>query len=387
MTDRADRMDDKDNIGNMDNMSGMSRPWQGITLRAILRDADAWRLLACSEDGGAGSGIEASEATAAGLAVPSFTGTVHSVYRSTINIAVTNAGGRLLSLGVRSAVLPPGMAEIDQYVYYRDLDTAIKQGKQVEIIGNYLILSEHVRCDLSAAHPVPLALPVYPENTAVPSGRVEQITAWLKRCGKPGGAGSPWIMYTAGGEIADTLEGLGKLNKMDKPNTLNTLHEKAFYHELQRLSHVLYTYDEPALYEALAAPVGMGIGLTPTADDFATGCLGLLLAARSSCREWADTNRDRWLAGITGKTTFLGYEMLHHVLHGSINQAALDVITACLHPQVNEWEERVQRLLALGSTSGTDMLCGIAFGLHALQVWKRREEYAYTNSGSEERLP
>lgn len=338
----------------MNNMDNMDRTWEGITLCAILRDADAW------------------------LAVPSFTGTVHSVYRSTLNIAVTNAGGRLLSLGGRSAVLSPGMAVIDRDVDFRDLDAAIKQGKQVEIIGKYLILTEHVRCDLSAAHPVPLTIPVYPESMAVPGDRREQIKAWVKRYGKPGGAGQPWLLLTEGSGVADTL---------DTPDKLDTLHEKAFYHELQRLSHVLYSHDEPALYEELAAPVGMGIGLTPTADDFATGFLGLLLAARSSCREWTRANRNRWLAGITGKTTFLGYEMLHHVLHGSINQAALDVITACLHPQANEWEARVQRLLALGSTSGTDMLCGIAFGLHALQVWKRREEYAYTNSCSEERLP
>lgn len=356
---------------NMGNMGGVSTPWQGITLRAIMRDANAW------------------------LAAPSSTGTVHSVYRSTINIALTNAGGCLLSLGVRSAVPAPGMAVIDRDVDFRNLDTSIKQGKQVEIIGNYLILTDNFRCDLAAAHPVSLALPmVNPEEITEPGGRAEQITAWIKRSGKPGGAGRPWLLLAADDGGADLPEELGASHALDKlkpnrphtPNKLDTLHEKAFYHELQRLSQVLYSDDESALYEALAAPVGMGIGLTPTADDFATGCLGLLLAARPSCREWADANRTRWLADIQGKTTFLGYEMLHHVLHGAINQAALDVIAACLHPQVCEWEARVERLLALGSTSGTDMLCGIAFGLHALQVWKRREEYAYTNSGSEERL-
>jgi hypothetical protein len=366
MMDRAGRLGNMDNTGNMGSMGGMNKPWEGITLRAILRDADVWRMPA------------------------SLTGTVHSVYRSTINIALTHVEGRLLSLGVRLAVLSPGMAVIDQNVDFRDLDASIKQGKQVEIIGNYLILSDHVRCDLSTAHPVSLALPVYTEEIAAPGGRAKQITAWVKRYGKPGGAGRPWLLLTADDGGADPPEELGANHALDKLNTpikLDTLHEKAFYHEVQRLAHVLHFDDESALYEALAAPVGMGIGLTPTADDFATGCLGLLLAARPSCREWAGANRTRWLADIQEKTTFLGYEMLHHVLHGAINQAALDVITACLHPQAWEWEARVQRLLSLGSTSGTDMLCGIAFGLHALQVWKRREEYAYTNSCSEERLP
>lgn len=280
----------------------------------------------------------------------SFIGNVHSVYRSTINIA-DNQGIRL-SLGVRSAVLGPNMVVIDEDLDFTSLDANIKPGKQVKLLGDILILSESIRCDLSAADVISLNIPAF--VGAVKDHAARDITDILQHYGKSGGAGQPWLLHKTGRGV------------------LSTLHEKAFYQELVQLFNLLSSSEEETLYEHMASLIGMGIGLTPTADDFVTGCFSVLLAGHSGCREWVPLHGDCWLDSIKGRTTFLGYEMLRQVLAGKVNQAALDVLHACFCPEAADLEKRVRRLLTLGSTSGTDMLAGMAFGLETLHVWKRR---------------
>lgn len=279
---------------------------------------------------------------------------VHSVFRSTVNIA--DERGLFLSLGNRSSMLAPRMAIIDRDLDFTGLDPTLKPGKIIEIIGHSLLLSDRVRCDLSAARATSLAIPrVAAVDSESLSAAVTVLTESLKLYGKPGGAGRPWLRYASGS------------------GALDTLHEQAFYRELIGLSRLMHDGGEQGLYENAAGLVGMGIGLTPTADDFLTGFFGTLLAARAACRDWAELNRDRWLESVAGNTTFLGFEMLKQALEGKVNQAALNVIQACFGSDRRSLEVPITRLLELGSTSGTDMLAGIAFGLTTLQVWKRRE--------------
>lgn len=305
-----------------------------ITLQAVEREEGAWLLPPAAEG------------------CPSVAGTVHSVYRSTLNIL--DVRGALHSLGTASSILSPGMAVIDRNTDFTGWADDIKPGKSIVIDSEYLLLSGRIRCDLSAARAVSLDIPRLPAG--LPTAMCTELNTILRIYGKPGGAGRPWLLYA---------EGSG---------TLETLHEKAFYQEMLGLLSLMRSGEEEVLYDALGAIAGMGIGLTPTADDFITGFLGIMLAARSGSRKWARRHRTRWLAGIAGRTTFLGFEMLKQVLCGRLNRAALEVVTACFSTNKDDLYASARRLIGLGSTSGTDMLAGMAFGLEALHVWKRREE-------------
>ncbi|WP_162551291.1 DUF2877 domain-containing protein [Paenibacillus tepidiphilus] len=291
---------------------------------------------------------------------------IHSVYKSTINIAGKD-GQLLLSLAVRPAILAPGMAILDWEGDFTGLFSPHKPCNQIRIVGSSLQLSEWLICDLSAARLVSLAIPG--PMAAAPPERLAELTEALRRFGKPGGAGRPWLRAAGW------------------PAPLETLHERALYSQLMKLALLARSGGERELYGALTGFAGLGIGLTPSADDFITGFFGIMLAARPECRQWAEHCGAGWLARVQARTTFLGYEMLRQALAGKVNRAALAVITACLEGDGRRLEAAACGLAALGSTSGTDMLAGIAFGLDTLYVWKRRESNADQNCHSEERLP
>lgn len=318
---------------------------EGITvLQAIKRDAGL-RL----PPAGAGSGSY-----------------VHSVYRSTINIC-GEEGELLLTLAVPSAVMAPGMAVIDREADFKELCANIKPGKHIRIDGKNIHLSHTVICHLPGARPVSLTIPCTPADATVRTS--SEVTAVLRRWAKPGGAGRPWLLYAG------------------CPVQLETLHERALYTELTSLDLLMRSGGEEQLYEAAGGIAGLGIGLTPSADDFLAGFFGILYAARPAFRAWAAASGGAWIGRVKGQTTFLAAEMLKRTLEGETNEAALGVMAACFGNGKEPLEAAVRRLLALGSTSGTDMLAGMAFGLETLDVWKRREDHANESSDSKKRLP
>lgn len=290
---------------------------------------------------------------------------IHSVFRSTVNIC-GEEGELLLTLAVPSTVMAPGMAVINRESDFRVLCTNIKPGKQIRIDGKIIYLSDSLVCHWGGAALVSLAIPL--ALSAAPVRTAAELTAILRRWAKPGGAGRPWLLC-AGCAVQ-----------------LETLHERALYAKLTLLDLLMRTGKEEQLYEAMGGIVGLGIGLTPSADDFLAGFFGVLFAARPAFREWAAVHGDVWLSRVKGQTTFLAGEMLKRTLAGEANEAALGVMRVCFGNEKKSLEEVAQRLMALGSTSGTDMLAGMAFGLETLDVWKRRGNHANENSDSKQCL-
>ena len=113
--------------------------------------------------------------------------------------------------------------------------------------------------------------------------------------------------------------------------------------------------------------IGLGLGLTPSADDTLSGIMaGLyilgshfsmdmtqLLAINNSVISKLDET----------KTTLVSKEFLEHAAHGEIAENGRNIIYAILSPSNTLLKPKVEALLKMGETSGTDITLGTILGL------------------------
>lgn len=111
--------------------------------------------------------------------------------------------------------------------------------------------------------------------------------------------------------------------------------------------------------ESLKQFVGLGVGLTPSGDDFIVGLLSVLSRYDAS-GQWLNGIRNE-LKGSTidKKTTRVSSYMIHYALDGCFNAALIELVCGKV-------AENLENVNSIGSTSGTDMLTGVGFGLDRL---------------------
>jgi hypothetical protein len=137
------------------------------------------------------------------------------------------------------------------------------------------------------------------------------------------------------------------------------------------------------LAAALRMSAGLGVGLTPAGDDFILGlaaadhcaggstsachCRGESAPASTSAPGPAPTLLSE-IDAIAGSTTLLSGFMLKAASQGRWPEPVRDLIAAIGACDLLELDRAVDRTLALGATSGQDVLAGIIFGLEAASV-------------------
>lgn len=132
---------------------------------------------------------------------------------------------------------------------------------------------------------------------------------------------------------------------------------------LRALTEGLQTGDDAAAADAVCALLGLGNGLTPSADDVLCGMLYVLLRSAASreervqslarvvCREAPMRTNAVSAACLTAIATGAEYERMHDVLRWLSGQG----------------ENCVYRLLEVGSSSGSDMLMGMLAACRLLE--------------------
>ncbi|RVU27931.1 DUF2877 domain-containing protein [Streptomyces antnestii] len=135
------------------------------------------------------------------------------------------------------------------------------------------------------------------------------------------------------------------------------------------LTQAVASADEPAMRRAFLALIGLGPGLTPSGDDFLTA-LALLSALPGSGLTPLARVLSHVLREHPGRTTRLSAATLDEALRGRALAPLLDLVHTLSHTS-GHTEARVTRslrnpvrdVLAIGHTSGTDILSGLVTGL------------------------
>ena len=106
--------------------------------------------------------------------------------------------------------------------------------------------------------------------------------------------------------------------------------------------------------------IGLGVGLTPSGDDYLVGLLAGLEAS-------GDPARKVLAAAIAthapGRTTTIGVSMLVHAARGAFAERLHDVLVAIATGRQDDLSTLIGRALAYGATSGSDTLVGMLAAL------------------------
>lgn len=118
--------------------------------------------------------------------------------------------------------------------------------------------------------------------------------------------------------------------------------------------------------------VGLGPGLTPSGDDFVGGLLFAayyLKAAYPGTIAWDRASIDDFLGWARDKTNVISYAILRDHANGHGVDALHSVFAALAQgAEMGEVRARVGRLVAIGSTSGWDMLAGLIVAMLAVNA-------------------
>ncbi|WP_329886005.1 DUF2877 domain-containing protein [Pseudoramibacter faecis] len=258
-------------------------------------------------------------------------GHVHSVYRHTINLVMDS---QLISLQpLSSSFSPVTLAVADE-----DFSTlAIAPGTAVHLAGNKLCCQTTNRAlsfDTARSHILPSSLSAcYPCDPRFLSAMA---------------------MHIISRSNADGFASL--INRSYDHTDLILAAAKAF---LVKTQHQLENCHPAAAAETLSQIIGLGIGLTPSGDDFLCGAL----AALRACNLWQSLfsrSLRQILASRLSQTNPISAAFLRCALQSHFSPAVLQFFCDPLPLDDQTIQKRFE---AIGHSSGMDTLCGISFAL------------------------
>jgi hypothetical protein len=147
---------------------------------------------------------------------------------------------------------------------------------------------------------------------------------------------------------------------LSHPDAAGDLLASAAAPRIAALRSALLAGEVEAAEKASVGLIGLGIGLTPSGDDFLVGLLAGLEAA-------GDPMRDSVAAAIAReaprRTTEFGAALLEHACRGEFSQRLHDVLVAIASREVAALQRATARAVAYGATSGADTLAGLSCAL------------------------
>ncbi len=143
------------------------------------------------------------------------------------------------------------------------------------------------------------------------------------------------------------------------------------------LGRALSTNDKDAIRESAAAIAGLGPGLTPSGDDFLAGVmLGMRIMNHESANQRIDESKERascflplascLLSAAAPRTTRLSRAFLHAASQGLADEHWHMLLNALSTGNPVQLERAAQAVIAVGASSGLDMIAGFLWQLKAL---------------------
>ena len=183
------------------------------------------------------------------------------------------------------------------------------------------------------------------------------------------------------GNMAGLGELLSSASEMSRGTAKNLNLFCAFAHSrLFQLEQAFRSGQETAINEAIRELIGLGPGLTPSSDDMLSGLVLLcLLYAKNKGleRHASELVAKATIEEVHGRTTTLSEEYLKQAALGRGNEPVMRLCSAILTGRPEIVEQETRRVLAIGETSGTDTVLGIAFGvkfcMHEQSILEKEE--------------
>ena len=267
--------------------------------------------------------------------------TAHSVFDHAANL---EAEGREGLIGVIDREKPLTPYSVSVKMDLTLPQSGFAQGMRAVICGGRISIPQAgLELDLSCAAPADLSCDSIELNAGI------KQAAWLER------------RIVSALDTAEARESLSPLvtGAPDNPYT------RFLAPRLERLYAAVTTGAAEAAQAAAARVAGCGMGLTPSSDDLLAGYLTTLyLLFRMQGRDHLRGMIPRMAKAAAEHTNRISATFLLHAGEGLANAAICDLFRAAFQFLDEAAAGRaIERALAIGSTSGADMLTGIALAL------------------------
>lgn len=279
-------------------------------------------------------------------------GEVVHIFKRVINIDVCGAD-RFITIATARVVQAPDMMKTKDYAGFEALAQSILPKERVYLVSYNQLLIGDVLIDLHQAELWSGRFIQYPAYPKIEQTTFKTLQTFVKREGKTEGILKSYQAYHEPTSQTDL-----------------SLHQDALKERLALFYHMLSL-------EAMKAFIGLGVGLTPSGDDFILGLISVFHYYQT--REWFQLSEYKveLLRYIETHTTRVSYHMLHHILRGETNEA----LKRMIEKENNLTEEDLIPFLGIGQTSGTDMLVGVLVGYEMINRKQLQGGFHYEEKG------
>ena len=258
------------------------------------------------------------------------TGTVHSVYRKTINLSFD---GTLVALQTAGSPLSP-ISLITTLAGQEMSHLPVSAGLPVSLTADTIHLAETAFC-LDAAETVDTRL------MPVPESRLPSLTAQIRSI----------LKHSTKGGFRNILFPTEHSTQLGEQLVL-----VAAENHMNLCSQELCLFHYTTAAHSLSSLIGLGIGLTPSGDDFLCGVLAGLILRNGTDHPFSAALQEQ----ITQKlpdTNDISRAFLHCALQGQFSEAI------CSLRHASDAAQLSAAFSAIGHSSGMDTLCGILYAL------------------------
>lgn len=285
-----------------------------MQIHALSGDAEFLRVLACSR----------------------FSGTVHSIFERTINLHC-DQNGELYTIACSQLDNGPNTLVIDLKRFH---ETGVNVGDEVTGSGQALLIGKKMAILTKQAKEWECILPPYPSNIETLQVNTAFMKEYIAAHGKCGGMKKhPQPMTPFEAEMSNMLtQRSGLLREALAAKRIDV-----------------------ALQHALGL-VGLGPGLTPSGDDFLVGLFSITNMQDAPC-----CLSCHFLEEIVTKSIFLtneiSYMMVKKAASGQVRESLVQLLQAIANGTRDELTGTLEKVIGIGSSSGTDMVLGLICGL------------------------
>lgn len=280
-------------------------------------------------------------------------GKVHSIFNEVVNFIALDES-MLFAIAKNHVVQSPRMMKTEDETSFGNMCLQLAVGDLINLVENESLVVNGWQWSLSSSKVWSRQLKTIPyKKTEYTYSHLAVLNDYILNEGATGGSYYAWKQYNEPHWEAPM-------------EVVKTLYFTPFLTALERLDQQVQAQELTTFLEKF---VGLGLGLTPSGDDFLTGLLATWQYFRYPLAEEALANhKDEWITQLKGKTTDVSYFMLNYCLEGQVNEALLSL----LEHLDSDPSPYLQQVLAIGSTSGTDMLTGVSFAYQ--QLLRNKEE-------------
>ena len=274
-------------------------------------------------------------------------GTVHSIFSKVINF-MSEDNKTIFSLALDDVIQSPMMMKINDNCIFSEMKATLKPSDQIYLVDYKTVKIAGFLCEFSQANEWERDIKSLSHLHNLSNEYVlEDLNQLTLTLGKDSGLLTAYKKINATGFIGGCKD--------------KSIYVEPFLKNLIDLERATRERNLNRIYETSLRFVGLGVGLTPSGDDFLLGCLAAWQYLQSPIYSVFEKRKEDWLAKAKIGTTALSYFMLESGMKGSINNALYALIEAISKKQ--PLFRSFKNMLSIGSTSGTDMLIGVCFAL------------------------